>query len=865
MVTPPQWADRFLEWYCNPAMLEEVQGDAYELFQMRLKEEGAFSARRKFIWDVIRFFRWSYIKRTKKIYTSNSLIMISSYFKLGIRTAIRNGLTSSINLVGLSVGLGVAITIFAFIDYQFHMDSFHKNQLRIYQITNIVKEVTEDLNECNWGDSPMLLGPMLKQDNPAIESFTRIEYGSGSLRYNESVFNESIWFVDSDFLSMFSFKVLYGNPQALKKKNEIVITQGMSEKYFGKRNPVGEVFSIKFSNEAKEEFVVGAVLEALPGNSSLHFDNLISLEAFESLKIVEADDWKYFTDATLIMLKEGHNISEVSGGMDKYKSIQNEANADWPIIEFRYYSLENLSRKNDEIAGDVAGGAHPAGMITLGVISLMLLLLACFNYMNVAVATVTTRLKEIGIRKVVGGRKKEIILQFLTENLVLCLLALAVGILLAYLFFMPGLNSLFPITVSFANASVSDLLIFFACILLFVGFVSGAYPAIYISSFQPVEILRGKGKFGAKSLFSKSLLTAQFMLAFITIIGSFVFIANGINLKNKDWGYDHAQNIVVPVINSTNYNGMRDKVSQNKNIQNFAGAKTHIGDFTNRTTIINNQEKKEVVIYEIGFNYLETMNLRIKNGRFFDESIQSDKQESVIVNSVFAKEMNWDNPIGQSFEYDSIKRYVIGVVEKFHYDDFYASVSPVMFVITPEENFKYIVTKAESGTTVATEEFLRQSWASVAPDDPYEGYFQDKVFEEFNNDNNSNIKLLVFISAVAVLLACMGLFGLVSYNITRRMKEFSVRKVFGANVSHIIKLMNRDYVWILLVAFTIGAPTGFLLVNKLINIIYPEPSPASPTPFIIGMFIMVITVALTVTSQIKRIIKNNPAQTLRNE
>ncbi len=865
MISPPKWADRFLAWYCNPDLLEEVQGDAHELFYRRVKNEGAHAAKRKFVWDVLRFFRWSNIKRTTKTHSSNSFTMFKSYLKLGFRNAVRNGLTSSINLIGLSIALGVAITIYTFVNYQYNMDSFHENKDRIYQITNIVKQNEGHDMGSNWGDSPMLLGPTLLEDNPAIESFTRIEYGSGSFRYNEIVFNESIWFVDPDYMTMFDFEVLYGNPLALENKNEIIITKAMSDKFFGNRNPIGEIFSIKFTNEVKEEFVVGAVLQTLPGNSGIRFDNLISLEAFHDLKLKDANDWEYFTDATFIMLKEGHNVSEVAGHMDKYKTIQSKANIDWPIQDFKFYSLNGLSGKSFEIDSEVSQGAHPAGLITLAVISLLLLLLACFNYMNVAVATVTTRLKEIGIRKVVGGRKKEIIMQFLTENLVLCGAAVLLGTILAYLFLMPGLNSLFPISVSFSSASASSLLIFFVSILIFVGLISGVYPALYIASFQPVQILRGKEKFGSKSLFSRILLTAQFMLAFITIIGSFVFIANSINLRNKDWGYAHNQNIAVPVINDTNYKGMRDFVSQDKNILSYAGSKTHIGDWTYRATISYHENKKQVVIYEVGFNYLETMNLRLSEGRFFDESIQSDKEESAVVNSIFVEEMGWENPIGQSFEYDSVKRFVVGVVENFHYDDFYSSVDPVMFLITPEENYKYIVMKAQVGSLVQIGEKLKEVWRQVAPDDPYAGYYQDSVFEGFHNDNNSNIKLLGFISAVAVLLACIGLFGLVSYNITRRMKEFSVRKVFGASIANIFKLMNRDYIWILLIAFTIGAPGGFFLVNSLIQNIYPDPTPATPTPFVIGMIIMMITVAITVTSQISRITKNNPADVLRNE
>ncbi|MGB4971987.1 MAG: FtsX-like permease family protein, partial [Cyclobacteriaceae bacterium] len=607
------------------------------------------------------------------------------------------------------------------------------------------------------------------------------------------------------------------------------------------------------------------VLDNLPGNSSIRFTNLISISAFEKLKPEDANDWSFFTDATFIMLKPGHQVSEVSPSMDKYMAIQNEASINWPIQGFRFYSLDGLAGENSEIYQEISQGAHPAGMIALSIISLMLLILACFNYMNISVATVTTRLKEIGIRKVVGGRRKELIMQFLTENLVLCMGSMILGVLMAYLFFMPGLSSLFPITVSFSTISLVDFSIFFVTLLVFVALVSGAYPALYISSFQPVNILRGKEKFGQKSLFSKSLLTTQFILAFTTIIACFVFIANSLHLKNKDWGYDHDQNYVVPTENYETYIAMRDGVSQNKNIINYGGAVNSLGESATRTSIFHQEEKLAVMMFKVGFNYLETMNLRLKEGRLFDEYIQSDKTESVIINTVFAEKMGWDNPIGQSFEYDSSKRYVVGVIEKFHYYDFYASVDPVMFLITPDEDLRYLAVKVEAGSLIATEDYLKNLWKQVAPDDPYTGYFQDAVFEGFHNDNNSNVKLLAFVSIVTILLSCMGLFGLVSYNITRRMKEFSVRKIFGASVNHIFNLMNRDYIWILSIALIIGAPLGFFGISSLIKVIYPEPIETNATPFLIGIAIMVITVAITVSSQIRRVIRNNPSQTLRND
>jgi len=499
------------------------------------------------------------------------------------------------------------------------------------------------------------------------------------------------------------------------------------------------------------------------------------------------------------------------------------------------------------------------------VVSGLLLLLASFNYMNVSIATVATRLKEIGIRKVIGGQKKEIIQQFLIENFLLCAISMAVGCLLSYLFFLPGFNSLYPVDIPFIFSSGNVVFLFFGGLLVFIGFVSGAYPALYIASFTPIHIMRGREKFGQKSLLSRVLLTFQFVLAFMTIVGSFVFIDNSLYLKNKDWGYNHDQIIAIPVGEKEKFLALRDKLNGNQQIANLSGSVNHIGRANTRASFIYKEQKHETVDYRVGFDYLETMNIRLKEGRFFDRNIQSDADESIIINEAFAKKLGWDNPIGQYFEFDSLKRYVVGVVHDFHYEGFYNALGPVLFRIAPEDDFKYLAVLIKSNHLNETEKEIKSAWADIAPDDPYEGFIQDEVFADFNNDNNANVKLLGFISGTTVVLASLGLFGLVSFNITRRMKEFSIRKVFGANLSHVFKLMNRDYVWILLIAFLVGAPLGFYLINTLIQNIYPDPQAARPVPFFIAVSIMLLTVAFTVSTQLSRVKKENPAATLRND
>jgi len=815
----------------------------------------------QFIWGILLFFKLKNIKQVKPVTNSYYTMMFKSYILTGLRSANRNRTSALINILGLSLGVGTAITAFIFMDFMWHVDGFHLNKDRIYEVISIVDENNQLKSR---GDTPLMLGPSLMNDQPAIESIARVEFSAAAVRYNDLVFDESVWFVDPTFQRVFSFPILKGNARTLDNKAHIVLTQALAEKYFGSTEPIGQTLSLKFSNGMKEEFTVGAVVE-LPENSGMRFNVLLSMEKFQDLKFKDSYDWSYLTDATFVLLKPGHNSNEVNPGLEKYKQFHNSSSPEWSIESFKFIPLPKLSAKSHDVVGAITHGSHPSAVWSLAAIALLLLLLACLNYMNIAVATVTTRLKEIGIRKVIGCRKKDIILQFLTENFLMCSFALGAGALLAYLFFLPGLNSLFPFKMPFSFSSGNTAFFFFFGLLALIGLISGTYPSIYISSFTPITILHGREKFGQRGLFSRILLTAQFVLAFTTIVGSFVFIDNALYQKNKDWGYEHDRNIVVPVVDKALYLALRDKASTFQSIESIAGSVEAVGHQNNVVSFEHLEQRFQTVIYHVGFDYLETMNIRLKEGRFFQKSIASDNRESVVVNESFAKRMRWEAPLKQSFMYDSIQRNVIGVVRDFHYAEFYDPIGPAIFITAPEEEFRFVTVRTNPGRRVETEAFLKTAWSEVAPDDPYEGFLQDSVFENFYSDTKANINLLSFISVLAVLLACLGLFGLVSYNITRRLKEFSIRKIFGAPLLHIFRLMNKDYLWILLVSFSLGAPAGFIFFNSLIQLIYPEPQAPNPLPFMAAISLMAVTIALTVGSQLKRILSENPTTTLRSE
>ncbi len=784
--------------------------------------------------------------------------MFKSYLTTGIRNLIRHRLNGSINIIGLSLAMGIAITSFIVIDNQLHADYFHEKMNRIYQVTSKI-EIDKRTEE--WSDSPMMLGSMLQNQTP-IESFTRIEYAVADIRYRQTVFSEQLWFIDPGFFEMFSFPIA-GSNNPLSQKNQLALEKEIAKKYFGDTDPIGQSLSLNIQERDKQDYIVSAVFER-PTGSTLYPTILLPMTNFNDLYPNRANDWAYRVDGTFILLRSGHSVDELAAQMKAYVGTQNTASPQWLINEFQFRSLDGLGLISHKIANSISSGSQMEGLISLAVIAAFLLILASLNYVNVSIATVATRLKEIGIRKVIGGQKREIIHQFLTENLVMCSLAMLLGCLISYLFFLPGFNNLFPTNVLFEFSSGNVMFLFFAGLLLFIGLLSGAYPAFYIASFRPIQILQGREKFGQKSLLSRILLTLQFIFAFITIVGSFVFIDNSIYVKNKSWGYKHDNLIAVHTKDKDKYLALRDHLSTSQNITSMAGAGSHIGKSNARITFTHNEKRMEAIDFRVGYNYLETMNIRLKEGRLFDKTIQSDEVESVIINEKFAKTLDWANPVGQFFELDSVKRYVIGVVEDFHYEGFYSVLGPVVFRIAQEDDFNFLAIQVSADHLNEVQEQAKSIWANIAPDDTYEGFVQDDVFADFNRNNSANIQILVFISTITVTLASLGLFGLVSFNTTRRMKEYSIRKVMGSNVAQIFKLMNRDYIFILTTAFVIGAPAGFMLVNPLIQLAYPEPQGASPLPFMIAVLIMALAVSVTVASQLFRIAQKNPSEVLRN-
>lgn len=859
---PPAWANRFLEWYCRPDLLEEIQGDLLEIYE-RTEKEKPTGARLQFIWNVIRFCRPRNIRKRKTPMNTPSLspAMLKSYVTSTLRNIRRNQFQSSINMLGLSLALGCGITIFLLLDSYYNRDKFHVKRDRLYLLMNDMR--SGDIVE-HWARSPYLLGPTLRDEHPAVESVVRVQRNSYSLRKGNIVFNEPVWFADPEFFDAFSYEVIHGNKEALHDPTSIALTKEVAMKYFGRVDVVNEDIQIKYGENDKTTYKVGAVVNTIPDQSSMHFGVLIPMTEWEKhVEPTKVIQWRTWAGSTFVVLKEGHATSELSGVLAKLIKTQREANDKFQIESTTFIPIDQVAEQSYDIKYALSWSNVPAAMIGLGIIAAFLVLLACINYMNVAVASVSTRLKEIGVRKVVGGGRKQIVSQFMIENIVFCVIATLAGTALSAFVLLPGFNSLFPIHIPFSFSSGATMLVFFVVTILMVAVISGAYPALYVSSFDAVTIMRGREKFGSKSLLSKVMLTVQFVISFTIVVASFVFINSSLHFESKDWGYQHDAQIFAKISNLSQYRELERALSANKHVIKYAGAESHFGTSSHNTTITIGNDQLAVTRFEVGFRYLETMQVKIVQGRSFDESIASDKKESVIINEAFARKMNWKDPLGKSFEFDNQKWFIVGVAQDFNFQEFYYAVEPVMIHVSTDERFRYVVAHVEAGHLNDVSGSLRDTWNKLAPDDPYDGKFQDEVFQQFFSSNRSNNKIMITLTIVSLALALMGLYGLMSYNLTRRLREFSIRKIFGASLVHIIREMNRDYVWILLTAFVVSAPLGMQLVGQMIAAAYPEKIPVPAWPFLLTGGLMIATVLVTIATQLGRLRSATPAETLK--
>ncbi|WP_339757796.1 ABC transporter permease [Algoriphagus aquimarinus] len=860
---PPKWPDRFLEFYCSPSRLEQIQGDAYELFYMNLEERGIRYARFRFLIHVLSFFRWGNIRRSKPSYqTYNQGAMFKNYMKIGWRNLVKQKGTTFISIFGLAAAVGCCLVAYLFIEQVWFKGMHQENKDEIYQITYTAEG---ENGKTSYGTVAEPISELISDELPNIKAQTRILTDFPVLIHKNESYFQRAQYVDPGYMEMFTYSMLYGYPGALNEPEQVILTEELSTKLFGNTHPIGQDIAL-ITNGEEKLYKVGGVFKSFNDMEMFNFDLLVNMSTHsnESLTLPIKEAWASEL-WTFIQLEKDVDAGSLSTGLAQMVSTQNKINPENPYLSLQLESFNDLVKNSENVERGVVSFLAVAPQILLSAIGIFILILAVFNYINISILMASRRLKEIGVRKVIGSNKGQLIAQFLSENLMVCFMAIVLGLLLATFIFLPGFNEIASKNIKIDLLNDHLVWMFLGAMLLFITLVSGLYPAIYITSFKSINILKGNQQMGSKSVFTSVLLTFQFTLAIISIVAGVAFVqTNHIN-ANRDWGYDSSDKIIVNVPSSQDYLPLKNKLSALASVIEVSGSQDYVGNWIREEELVFHEEKYEISLLNAEANYPELLDLKLKQGRMFNTELISDTQESVLVNQTFLDELGLIFPLTEKIIVDSASYDVVGVVEDFHTIFFQSFIDPMVIRASPDTTFNYLTLKMTSGTAYSSMESVKKIWHEAIPRGLFEGKLQTEVFDREFSDVNGVSNILLFSAILAVVLAALGLFGLVSLNMNSRIKDFCVRKVFGADVGDLSMKLAKRYLIIWGVASVLGGGISIVLVSAFLNTFFAFHSAVGLIPIGLGLLILLLVVAGTVGSQILKIVKANPATILKAE
>jgi putative ABC transport system permease protein len=745
--------------------------------------------------------------------------MYRNYLKIAIRNLLKNKLFSFINISGVAIGLACFLLLALYVKDELSYDRFHTNADRIYRLsrTFLSKDGTASIR---LGHAAPPFGPLIKQDFPEVEQVVRLLETGASVKYGEKVFNEeAIFAAEANLFKVFSFNVTSGNPdKALENPFSIMFSRPMAEKYFGKENPVGK--TVRLDNQL--DYTVTGVYEPLPAQSHFHPDFLASFSTLNDPRLYGAEglrtNWGNNSFSTFLLLPENYDPQKLVKSFPAFQNRHIETNAS-------SYSVLDLMKLTDihlhsHLDSEIEANGDIQYVYLFSAIAVFILLIACINYMNLATAKSATRAKEVGMRKVIGAVRFQLINQFLSESILLVLVSVSIAVLIVVLC-LPALNSFTQKTLQFNSLLDPGFIAILISITLFTGVIAGSYPAFFMTSFQPISVLKGKIASALKNgKLRQSLVVAQFAIAVVLIISTAVVYSQMKYIRDYDLGYSKDQVILLsmPDDSATNIESIKQRFKENSTIKEV-GRSSRIpsgrlldswqayvvkGDTMATSDII----VKSLAIDE---DFIPAYQISMAAGRNFSKDHPTDKTSGFILNQTAARLLGWSNPvdaIGSRFGYGEIRGQIIGVTKDYHFESLHQKVVPmVMFnqsgrlgrvsIQVSGSNFKQAIGHIEA------------VWKSQFPDKPFEYEFLDQRFGKLYAREQSQQLLFGIFAGIAIFISCLGLLGLSMFMAELRTKEIGVRKVLGASVSSIVTLLSQDFLKLVVIAILIASPVAW--------------------------------------------------------
>jgi putative ABC transport system permease protein len=766
--------------------------------------------------------------------------MIKHYFKIALRNLGRQKILSFINISGLSIGLACFSLFLLYAVNEFSFDRFHKNADNIYRMYRW----SEAMNGQEAGGDvymPSPLGPAMKADLPDVADYVRIHDGwrESFIKTDGTIKGMRVSFADPSFFTVFSFPLVYGSPRStLAGLQNMVITRNKAKELFGTDNVIGRTIEVKIE-ETFVPFTITAVAENIPANSSNRFELIGNFSYMETTKNAKrgVNNWNRSAYITYVQLNPGSglpgDVQKLAAFRHKYypdeeKELK-DAGFKWegaaPPVRFGLQPLK-AGHTDTKIWGGPVAQVNPKTIWILLSIAAGVLLIACINFTTLAIGRSARRAKEVGVRKVIGSERRHLVVQFLAEAILLSILSLVLGLLLAK-FLLPWFNTLSGRELQFSFSSYPEITWMLAGLILLVGLLAGSYPALILSGFRPVEVLKSKIKVSGANLFTKSLVTFQFALSAGLIICTMVILQQTNYMSGKHPGFNK-DNIVVIDASDTKtkeiYPLFKQALASRPDVAAVASAELGLGEGTgwSRSGFEYNGTHKDVFEYYIDHDYIPLMGMTLLAGRNFNPKIAADTVSSIIVNEAMVKDFGWtvENAVGQVlkgyYENAPVEKMpkVIGVIKNFNFRPFKEEVKPQLFhQFADYAPYKFFV-KIKPGNPAPALAGMQKAWGAIVADLPFKYSFLDESLDNFYKTERKWSSIIGWAGGISIFLACLGLFGLAALAAVNRTKEIGIRKVLGASLPGIVNLLSKDFLKLVIIALVIAAPVAWYFMNQ---------------------------------------------------
>ncbi|MCF0069564.1 ABC transporter permease [Dyadobacter sp. CY261] len=809
---PPRWADRLLERFVAPHLLEYLQGDLHEAFDRHVVQFGLARARRKYIREVIHCLTPFFYKRKSITPFPKPALsdMIQSYLTSARRNLVKHRLYSGINICGLALGIACALLIGLWVQNELSYDSYLPDAKDIYFVRlNSTNPNTGEIG--TGGTTPGPLQEAIAKDVPEVAAVTKVNpWMEYLIKVGEKAAKEKGYYASDDFFNVFNLPVINGNPRkALAQTNQIVITRAIAEKYFSNGDALGK--TLQLNNE--KFYVVGATIENLPSNSTLKFGWVVNWKEQEQ---PWQKTWGNSGFLTYLRLKPNTTAAQADRNLKGiYPRYTGEKSYTQPILQ----PITDVYLYDDYKMGKPVGGKIEYVRV-FSIVAAFILLIACINFMNLATARASTRAKEVGVRKAVGAFRSALIGQFLAESMLTTLLAGTMAIGLVWLV-LPLFNDVFGkhLTLHFTDPA---LWIGVASLLLFTGFLAGSYPALILSALKPMQVLKGQlQSSGRPVFFRQALVVVQFSLSVFLIVGMLTVGKQMDYLRTKHLGLDRDNVVYIPlegnVTQAEKMESFRQQIMRQPsvisatvtsmlpvNIQGTSGDLKWPGkDPALQTT---------VTAMSVGPDFIKTMNMQLVDGRDFRIGSAADSS-SYLINEATAELMGEKDPVGKEITFWMGKGRVIGLIKNFHMNSLHQAITPLVLTYLPV-NSSYMLVKTRAGQTENALAQLQKVSREFNPNYPFNYHFLDEEYENLHRSEQQVNTLVNYFGFLAILISCLGLFGLAAFTAQQRSKEIGVRKVLGASVSNIVGLLSSDFLKPVLIALVLASPLAWWALSS---------------------------------------------------